>query len=102
MAVTMQAVLSVSCISNTVFPSLMQNLPHCPAIRNHLKHLTLISYSMFKVIQEKALRGSLHDKSLQYSSLLRVENVAAKWLTFLCIYKAQLRISVRPANQEGL
>jgi len=56
---------------------------------------------MFNVIQEKALCGFLSDKSLQYSFLLRVENVAAKWLTFLlCIYKAQLRISVRPANQE--
>lgn len=55
---------------------------------------------MFNVIQEKALRGFLSDKSLQFSFLLRVENVAAKWLTFLqCIYKAQL-ISVRPANQK--
>jgi len=56
---------------------------------------------MFNVIQEKARCGSLRDKSLQYSFLLKVDNVAAKWLIFLlCIYKAQLRISLRPANQE--
>jgi hypothetical protein len=101
MAAPMQAVLRVSCIYNTVFPSLTQNLPHCPAIRNHLSHLTSISYSMFNITQEKALHSFVHDKSLHYSFPMREENVAAKLLTFLlCIYKAQLRISVRPTNQE--